>query len=198
MNNKKEEKEKTKVTVVKDDKESEKNMNKPSEEEKVQFKEEFEEALKEFNDEKWEISEKGEFGANDVAMFIRQFMEKYAFWTKNGWMGMIKLEEELKKALLGVDEKTGLQFAYQPLEFCAYMLSNPGNIGLKAAKEFEKIADKYSKIGIVIGEQLEEARKKLEHVQYLQEKWAAAEQGFYLADLEKLKDEEKEENPKKE
>jgi hypothetical protein len=64
------------------------------------------------------------------------------------------------------------------------MLSNPASTGADSAFEFEKIADKYSKFGILIGQKVEEARTKLKEVQFLQEKWAAGEQGFYIADLE--------------
>jgi hypothetical protein len=189
------EKEKTKLTIVKDDKEEVKEINKPTPEEVVQFKEEFDNAVKNFNEAKWEISEKGKFGANDVAIFLMDFMDRFAFWTKTGWMGLIKMDEEIKKELTLVDENNGLKFGYQALEFCAYMLSSPGGIGMKSAIEFEKIADKYSKIGVVIGQQVEDARAQLKNAQYLQEKWAAAEQGFYLADLEpkeELKEEIKE------
>jgi len=190
-----EEREKTKLTVVKNGKEDIKEMNKPTPEETIQFKKDFDDAAKEFQEARWEVSEKGKFGANDVGMFILEFMDKFAFWTKTGWMGMIKMNEELRKALTLADENAGLCFDYQTLEFCAYMLANPGKIGLQSALEFEKIADKYSKIGIVIGQKIEEARAKLKEVQYLQERWAAAEQGFYLADLEPIKEEKPEESP---
>jgi hypothetical protein len=182
------------LTVVKDNTENTKEVNKPTPEEAAQFKEEFEKSAEAFKTTKWEISEKGKFGANDVGMFIMDFMKKFAFWTKTGWMGMLKMTEELNKAMNLVDENTGLQLEYQALEFLAYMLSNPGNTGLDAAIEFEQIADKYSKIGIVIGTKLEEARKQLKDLQYLQEKWAAAEQGYYLAELEPKKEEKLEGN----
>jgi hypothetical protein len=178
------EEEKTKLTVVKDGVEEVKEISKPTPEEVAQYKEDFDKAVKEFQENRWNISEKGKFNANDVGLFIQDFMRKFAFWTKTGWMGMIKMDEELKKAIELVNEETCLSLDYQALEFCAYMLANPGSIGLKEALEFEKIADKYSKIGIVVGKQIEEARAMLKNVQYLQEKWAAGEQGFYLADLE--------------
>jgi len=179
-----EEKNTTTVTVVKDGVEEKKQMPKPTPEEVAQFKLEFETAVKGFDDLKWEITEKGDFAANDVAIFLRDFMARFGFWTKTGWMGMIKMDEELKKAMLVVDDNTALQFNYQALEFLAYMLTNPGGIGVEIAYEFEKIADKYSKLALVVGTQVENARKELKRIQYLQEKWGAASQGFYLADLE--------------
>lgn len=190
-------KKETKLKVVKAEENignmaDEENTNKPTPEEIEQYKNEFQEALKAFSEEKWAISDKGNFAANDVGLFIEDFMNRFAFWSKNGWMGMIKMSEVLRQAMLSADEETPLLLDYQALEFCAYMLSNPSGIGLELALEFEKIADKFSKIGIVVGEKLEDARKKLKHVQYLQEKWAASEQGFYLADLEKNADKENE------
>lgn len=190
-------KKETKLTVVKDEQMPEKvsveNEKKPTPEETEQYKSEFQEALKVFTEERWAISDKGNFAANDVGLFIEDFMKRFAFWSKNGWMGMIKMAEVLRQAMLAANEETPLQLDYQALEFCAYMMSNPGGIGLDMAMEFEKIADKFSKIGIVIGEKLEDAREKLKHVQHLQEKWAAAEQGFYLADLEKSAPEKEDE-----
>lgn len=182
--------EKTKLTVVKDEKEEVKEFNKPTPEEVAQFKQDFEDAMKKFHETRWEISDKGNYAANDVAFFISDFMKRFAFWSKNGWMGMIKMDEELKHAASLANEETGLTFDYQTLEFCAYMLSNPGGVGYELALEMEKIADKFSKIGIVIGEKVEDARKQLKDIQYLQEKWAAGEQGFYLSELEPKAEEE--------
>jgi hypothetical protein len=186
------EREKTILTVVKDGEETKKEINKPTDEEKAQFKDDFEKAMEDFKNTKWDISEKGAFGANDVAMFLYDFMKRFAFWTKTGWMGMIKMNEELRKAqaLAATEENTALALDYQALEFCAYMLSNPGSVGIDAANDFEKIADKFSKIGIVVGQKVEEARARLKDIQYLQEKWAAAEQGFFLSDLEPPKQDE--------
>lgn len=191
-------KETTKLTVVKNEEKpddtSAENVKKPTQEEIEQYKTEFQEALKVFTEERWAISDKGNFAANDVGLFIEDFMKKFAFWSKNGWMGMIKMAEVLRQAMLAANEETPLQLDYQALEFCAYMMSNPGGIGLDMAIEFEKIADKFSKVGVTIGEKLEDAREKLKNVQYLQEKWAAAEQGFYLADLEKTAPEKEDVN----
>jgi len=181
---------KLELEVVKNEEEIFEPTNKPTPEEVEQFKNDFQDAVVEFNSKKWAISEPGSFGANDVAIFIKNFMNKYAFWSQTAWMGMIKMDEELDKALALVNDETALELNYQALEFCAYMLSNPGGIGVQIAREFELIADKYSKIGMVVGEKLEEARDELKNIQYLQERWAAGEQGFYMADLEPPVEEE--------
>jgi len=190
-------KETQKLTVVQDGKEQERIVNKPSPEEVVKFKEDFDAAMKKFAETKWEISEPGSFQRNDVSLFLLDYLKNYVFWTKTGWMGVIKMEEELKKAMKETDETTGLSLDYQALEFCGYMLMNPGGTGYALAKEFEKQADKYSRIMTTVGQKVEDARKQLKNVQYLQEKWAAGEQGFYLSDLEpkeEPKEEKKEES----
>jgi len=173
-----------KLTIVKDGVEETKEIKKPTPEEIEQYKNEFETAVKAFQEKRWDLSEKGAFASNDVALFIQDFMKRFAFWTKNGWMGMIKMNEELQKAMKLVTDETCFSLDYQALEFCAYMLASPGSVGLDAAIEFEKIAEKYAKYGVVIGQRIEEARADLKNVQYLQEKYAASEQGFYIADLE--------------
>lgn len=192
------EKEKPKLRVVKKDEleneaqAAEVIQGKPTPEEVEQYKVEFDQAMKDFTGSRWPVSDPGSFSANDVGMFLKEYLNKYVLWTKTGWMGVIKMNEELDKALKMDNEKTGLTFDYQTLEFCGYMLMNPGGIGYDLAAEFEKIADKYSKIMVEVGKKVEEARAALKDVQYLQDKWAAGVQGFYLADLEP-KEEPKEE-----
>jgi hypothetical protein len=176
-------KDKVELEVVKNEKEKE-IKRKPTEEERLQFKADFDAAMKEFAETRWQISDPGNFAANDVYFFLLDYMNKYASWEKTQWMGMLKMNEELKKFMAEVNDTTGLSMDYQALEFCGFMLYNPKGIGLEAAIEFEKIADKYSKIMIVVGQKIEDARNKLKAIQYLQDKWAAAEQGFYLAELE--------------
>ena len=180
-----EDKKEPKLRVVKDEEtKKEPTLGKPTPEEVAQYKADFDVAMKDFAESRFAISDPGQFPANDIAMFLLDYLKKYALWSKTGWMGIIKMNGELEKAMKMDNEVTGLTLDYQSLEFCGYMLMNPGNIGYDSAIEFEKIADKYSRIGVKVGQKVEEARAKLKGVQYLQEKWAAGEQGFYLAELE--------------
>ena len=180
-----EDKKESKLRVVKDEEVKEETKpGKPTPEEVAQYKVDFDAAMKDFAESRFAISDPGQFPANDIAMFLLDYLKKYALWSKTGWMGIIKMNDELNKAMQMDNEKTGLTLDYQSLEFCGYMLMNPGNIGYDSALEFEKIADKYSQIMVKVGQKVEEARAKLRDVQYLQEKWAAGEQGFYLAELE--------------
>ena len=176
------------LEVVKD----EIKLEKPTPEQVAQYKLDFENAMNDFTETRFSISENGAFAANDLGIFLIDFLKRYGMWTKTGWMGMVKMEEELRKAMQLDNTDTGLTLDYQALEFCGYVLTNPGGIGYETALEFEKIADKYSNIMITVGEQIEIARAKLQAVQYLQEKWAAGEQGFFLADLEPKKEETEE------
>jgi len=162
---------------------------KPTPEQIAQYKLDFDNAMAEFSTTRFPISEPGDFPANETGRFLMNFLKKYAMWSKTGWMGIIKMEEELKNALSMNNEKTGLTLDYQALEFCGYMLMNPGEVGYEAALEFEKQADQYSRTMMTVGEQVENARAVLQSVQYLQEKWAAGEQGFFLAELEPKKEE---------
>lgn len=173
--------EEPKLVVVKEEQDIEEKGKKkgPSPEEVEQYKKDFQDAYVAFTEKKWSISDPGNFPANDVGLYLLDFMKKYAFWSKTEWMGMIKMEEEIQKEMPLANDTAGLQLNYQALEYCAYMMSNPGATGIELAKEFEKQADKYSKIGIVVGTRIEEARKELKEIQFLQEKWAAGEQGFY-------------------
>jgi len=175
--------EKTKLTVVKDDVEETKEMRKPTPEEVEKYKNDFQESLKDFENRRWRISEPGEFGINDVGLYLVDFIHKYAHWSKTEWMGIIKMEDEIQKAMKMSDPSVGIALNYQALEFCAFMLANPGGTGLELAKEFEKQADKYAKLGMLIGAQVEEARKQLKELQFKQERYGAACQGFYLEDL---------------
>ena len=154
------------------------SINRPSEKEVEVAKKEFDNATKNFNETLFKIGEPKEF--EEIINFLLTFIEKYVYWTKNGWMGVIKLYEELI-ATKKKNRKTGTYFtlAYQALEFVFYVLSNPGGNGLESAKEIEKLADIYAKVYEYVGKQLEEARKILKKIQYAQDKYTAMQQGFY-------------------
>ena len=192
----KKEKTKNPIEVVKKE---EPIIGKPSAEEVQQYKQDFDNALEKFHTTRWAISNVGSFPANEVGMFLIDYMKNYGLWTKTGWMGMLKMKVELDEALKMNNEATGLTLDYNALEFCGYMLMNPGGIGYDNAAKFEAIADKYSTIMIEVGQKIDEAREELKRIQYLQEKWAAGEQGFYLEEPkseqsgEEVKEEIKEE-----
>jgi len=183
---------KKKKEIIKEDVQKdvqiESNLQKPTTEEINQYKIEFEEAIKNFHETQWVISDASQFSANETGLFLMEYLKKYASWNKTGWMGILKMKEELENSMKIVSQETesceGLKLDYQALEFCGYMLMNPAGVGYENALEFEKMATVYSNIMIEVGHKIDEARETLKHIQWLQERWAAGEQGFYLAELE--------------
>ena len=156
------------------------SLNKPSKKEILEAQKDFEKAAKEFTIKMYQIGKIEE--AQEFYDYILHFIRNRFLWQKEAWMGTIKLVEELEAAAIifkGNKEK-GIEIGYQALEFIFFALSNPGGIGLQAAKDFEAENEIFLKIIKAIGEQLDEARKTLKEVQFLQEKWGCFSQGFYL------------------
>jgi hypothetical protein len=156
------------------------NPNKPSEEEIEEAKAKFEEASKEFSIKSWDIGEAEHAQAH--IDYLNHFIANRLFWTKNGWMGVIKMKEELKDAEQFVKMNPGahLKLGYQALEFMFYSLQNPGGIGYQAAKDFEGENEIYAKIFDAIGQNIAKARQEIKDIQFLQDQYAAMVQGFYL------------------
>lgn len=153
------------------------SINKPTELEKLAAEKKFDEAAKEFNAKLFPIGTEEE--ATEVADFLLVFLDKFVYWTKNGWMGVLKLDEEIREFKKNYKEGPyGL--GYQALEFLFYALTNPGGSGLSSAKEIEKVAEMYGKLVEYTGKELETARAELKDIQFLQEEWNAMLQGFYL------------------
>lgn len=172
------------------------SFNKPSEEETLETQKEFNKAAKNFTTKIYKIGEAKE--AQELNDYILHFMNNRFLWQKEAWMGTIKLVEELKASeiIFKGNKKKGIEIGYQALEFIFYALSNPGGIGLQAALDFESENKIFLRILKIIGDQLEEAREILKKVQFLQEKWGAMSQGFYL-EVEPPKDKDiNEELPK--
>ena len=151
-------------------------LPKPTDEEKKVAYEEFAKAVSDFNNKAFEIGTPEKM--REVADYLLSFNEKRVFWTKQGWMGVIKLNEEIRATR---DKAVGIPFTlgYQALEFTYFALTNVGGIGLTTALEMEKEALIYGEVTELVGAQLEAARNELKEIQFLQEKWAAYEQGFY-------------------
>lgn len=154
------------------------SVNKPTEKEINEATKIFNEQAAEFNGKRFEIGapEKGD----KYLDFVILFMDKYVYWTKQGWLGVIKMTEELEQ--FKKDKKEGEPFSlgYQALEFLFYALTNPGGTGLKSAKDLESVAEIYGEIIEDSGKVLEQARKDLKEIQFLQDQVTAMQQGFYL------------------
>lgn len=158
----------------------ENNPNKPSEEEIEEAKTRFEEASKDFSVKSWNVGSPEK--AQEFIDFIDDFMRNRIFWKQNGWMGVIKMDEELQdaKKFIKENENQPLKLGYQAMEFLFYSFQNPGGIGLQAALDFQSQNEIYAEVFDAVGEQLNDARKELKDIQFLQEQYAAMQQGFYL------------------
>lgn len=154
------------------------NPNKPSEEEVKAAGEEFENAAKSFPVKLWEIGEVE--NARPFCDYLTHYVRNRLFWTKNGWMGVVKLDEELRAAENLLNGKEPLKIGYQALEFIYYSLMNPGGIGLQSAQDFEAEGENYLPLMEAVSLSLETARKELKNIQFLQDKYTAMQQGFYL------------------
>lgn len=154
------------------------SINKPSEEEVNQAIADFNAKAAEFNGKKFEIGESDQ--AIKIFDFILDFMENHVYWTKNGWMGVLKMHEELTEAKEKHKEGEKFAIGYQALEFMFYALTNPGGTGLASAKAVEKVADWYAEVIEMSAKVLEAAREELKDIQFLQDRVTAMQQGFYL------------------
>jgi hypothetical protein len=154
------------------------NPNKPTEEEIKAAAEEFEYASKVFPTKLWEVGELE--NARPFCDYLTHYVRNRLFWTKNGWMGVVKLNEELKAAENLLNGKEPLKLGYQALEFVYFSLMNPGGVGLQAAQDFESEGENYLPLMEAVSVSLEKARTQLKEIQFLQDRYAAMQQGFYL------------------
>ena len=56
---------------------------------------------------------------------------------------------------------------------------NPGGIGLESAKNFEAEGEQYLPLMEAVSLALQKAREELKEIQFLQDRYAAMQQGFY-------------------
>jgi len=154
------------------------NPNKPTEEEIKLAGEEFEYASKVFPTMMWAVGEVAD--ARAFCDYLSHYLRNRLFWTKNGWMGVVKLDEELKAAGNLLNGKEPLKLGYQALEFIYYSLMNPGGVGLQSAQDFESESENYLPVMEAVSVTLEQARNKIKEIQFLQDRYAAMNQGFYL------------------
>jgi len=154
------------------------SLNKPTEEEINEATKDFNAQAAKFNGKRFPIGDAKK--AEAIFAFVLEFLEKHVYWTKNGWMGVLKMHEELTETKKNRKKEDSFAVGYQALEFLFYALSNPGGSGLESAKAIERLADIYIETLELAGKELEAARKELKDIQFLQDKVTAMQQGFYL------------------
>jgi len=154
------------------------SLNKPTEEETLAAEKEFGNAQEAFKIKTYAVGEVEDF--DKISNFILDYLENYVYWTKNGWMGVLKLHEEVTETRKNHKEGEAFTLGYEALEFTFYALTNPGGSGMSSAKAIEKVADVYIKVMELGGIELEKARAEIKELQWLQDKWNAMLQGFYL------------------
>jgi len=158
----------------------ESNTNKPTPEEIEEAELKYQEISAEFTAKEYEIG--GVEHANDVYNFFINYIENHVMWTKNGWMGVIKLNDEIiqKYEEFKKNPESVFTLGYQALEFTMFMLSNPGGIGLNSAKSIERMSDIYIFIMEEVSNKLDGARAQLKDIQFAYDRWISMQQGFYL------------------
>jgi len=156
------------------------SINKPSEEEVAQAKLDYENAAKEWKETIYKIGTPEE--GQEICDYLKHFIMHRCMWKENAWMGVIKLAEEIDAAntLFKGKKGKGLELGYQAAEFTFYILSNPGGIGLQSALDFESEHEIYFKCFNLFGQTVQDARDNLKNVEFLQQRWGAMAQGFYL------------------
>ena len=154
------------------------SANKPSQEETEKAAKDFESKKIDFENRKFKVG--ADKDADEIYDFILDFLENHVFWTKNGWMGVLRMHEELTESKKTKKKNEAFSVGYQALEFMFFALSNPGGYGLASAKRVETVAEFYGNLIETTGKVLEDSRKELADIQFLGEQAAAMQQGFYI------------------
>ena len=164
----------------------------PTDEEKEQYKKEFHDTAEAFAIKEFQVG--SEENAENIVKYLEHYLTYRYTWTKNAWMGVVKMKEELDLAKTKVPEHKVFKLGYQALEFAFYAIENPSGTGFESALIFEKENVEFGIVHESLAEALKGAREELKNIQFLQDRWAASEQGFYF----EREPEKEEELPKEE
>ena len=165
---------------------------KPTEEVVKQAQEDYEKAVKDFQEAKYEIY-KGD-KALEVAKFLYEWNDKYNHWERQAWKGVIafhnimeKKVEELEKS---EEKENVIELEYAPLIFIYGSMMSPKGVGYEDANmmeiletdpeglEDETAAITYSNILEWIGRKVDGLNAVQAKIQTLQERWSMAASGF--------------------
>lgn len=146
------------------------------------FKEDFENEYKELCGLTYCIADAD--SALSVAEFLLDWNTNYVNWRKDLWKGVIKFDEVIRDIIDNIHNNTNrtapLEIDYAALSYLYMTMMEPAGVGLKSAKDMEKIDPTYSAILEAIGTNVDMFNQRKEYIDLLQRRWAFAEQGYYL------------------
>lgn len=158
---------------------------------KEQAKQDYENAVKDFQDAVYEI-----YTGNrvmEVALFLQEWNKKYNHWQRQAWKGIIAFDEIISKKieeLRANPEKESLILEYAPMMFIYGSMMAPQGTGLEEAHLMEILETDpnggedetshitYSNILEWIGRRVDGLKAVQNKIQSLQERWTMAETGF--------------------
>lgn len=173
----------------------------PTDEWKAKAKEDYDNAVKDFQEAKYTIYEGPK--SIELAKWLKEWNAKYNHWEKASWKGVIafddlmgKLIEDLEKEKEAGNEPKELTLDYAPMLFIFGSMMRPAGVGLEDAKvmeALETIVDTdldseegqdetsqltYTNILEWVGRKVDGLQAVQAKIAAYQERWSMAETGF--------------------
>lgn len=167
-----------------------------SQEYQDECKKDFEDLIKDFNGESFEIAEKE--NALETAKFLKEWNEKCVHWEHESWKGVILFDEVISKAIEDIEkgDKDNLYVDYGALVYLYGSMNQVQGVGLESAKlmqvletdnrsEEEKKEDKvepvtFSNILNNLSKQIERIKLIDAKMNVYQTRWSMACNGFKM------------------
>lgn len=171
-----------------------------TQEEKEKFQkecqEDFENLIKDFNAETFEIAEKDT--ALETAKFLKEWNEKCAHWENESWKGVILFDQVISEIIEKIEkgDKDNLTIDYAALIFLYGTMNRASGIGLESAKLMEVLetdtrseeAQKEDKVpAVTYSNILKNISKHIERIKLIdakmniyQQRWSMAANDFNL------------------
>lgn len=155
---------------------AESKFPKPTEEEIEEYTKEMEAGFEAYNNmSDFVISEDAELSKKLYDMAIKYNSELYT-WKHDEWKGVIMFDETMKSqegSERFTIDKNNLQWLY-------YIITNPSGVGIEKAREMKANEEVFVQLVERITEAMTEFKEIVEDLRFLQDRVAAAHQGFYL------------------
>ena len=163
----------------------------PDEQYKLDCKKAFEDEVKLVRETKFKIA--GKERALEVAKFLKEYNEKFVYWERMAWRGVIMFNEVINKEIESQEkEASDLELDYGALTFLYSSMMNPNGRGLESAKMMEILetvpegqeeneeAVTYSAILEKLGKHVDWLKAEDKKINILQQVWASAESGLKM------------------